>query len=83
MSLRIAYLTGESPRATDTFIQREVAGLRRGTRPLPPWRLSKKSSWNFSACSGLHLCHAPNAQTERTIASETAKHIFRFNDQIK
>ncbi|MGX0902386.1 glycosyltransferase involved in cell wall biosynthesis [Roseovarius sp. MBR-79] len=28
MSLRIAYLTGEYPRATDTFIQREVAGLR-------------------------------------------------------
>ena len=26
---RIAYLTGEYPRATDTFIQREVAGLRR------------------------------------------------------
>ncbi len=25
---RIAYLTGEYPRATDTFIQREVAGLR-------------------------------------------------------
>lgn len=25
----IAYLTGEYPRATDTFIQREVAGLRR------------------------------------------------------
>jgi glycosyltransferase involved in cell wall biosynthesis len=25
---RIAYLTGEFPRATDTFIQREVAGLR-------------------------------------------------------
>ncbi|MEL6210360.1 MAG: colanic acid biosynthesis glycosyltransferase WcaL, partial [Pseudomonadota bacterium] len=24
----IAYLTGEYPRATDTFIQREVAGLR-------------------------------------------------------
>ncbi|MCB1367287.1 MAG: glycosyltransferase [Rhodobacteraceae bacterium] len=28
-SYRIAYLTGEYPRATDTFIQREVAGLRR------------------------------------------------------
>lgn len=28
MSLRVAYLTGEYPRATDTFIQREVAGLR-------------------------------------------------------
>lgn len=28
MSLRIAYLTGEYPRATDTFIQREVAALR-------------------------------------------------------
>ena len=27
-SLRIAYLTGEYPRATDTFIQREVAALR-------------------------------------------------------
>jgi len=27
---RIAYLTGEYPRATDTFIQREVAGLRDG-----------------------------------------------------
>ena len=27
--LRIAYLTGEYPRATDTFIQREVAALRR------------------------------------------------------
>lgn len=26
--IRIAYLTGEYPRATDTFIQREVAGLR-------------------------------------------------------
>ena len=26
---RIGYLTGEYPRATDTFIQREVAGLRR------------------------------------------------------
>jgi glycosyltransferase involved in cell wall biosynthesis len=26
--MRIAYLTGEYPRATDTFIQREVAGLR-------------------------------------------------------
>jgi glycosyltransferase involved in cell wall biosynthesis len=26
--LNIAYLTGEYPRATDTFIQREVAGLR-------------------------------------------------------
>jgi|GEM_PF-44852 len=26
--LRIGYLTGEYPRATDTFIQREVAGLR-------------------------------------------------------
>ena len=26
---RVAYLTGEYPRATDTFIQREVAGLRR------------------------------------------------------
>ncbi len=26
---RIAYLTGEFPRATDTFIQREIAGLRR------------------------------------------------------
>lgn len=30
MSLRIAYLTGEYPRATDTFIQREVAALRAG-----------------------------------------------------
>jgi len=28
MSGPIAYLTGEYPRATDTFIQREVAGLR-------------------------------------------------------
>ena len=28
MNLRIAYLTGEYPRATDTFIQREVAALR-------------------------------------------------------
>ena len=28
MSMRIAYLTGEYPRATDTFIQREVAALR-------------------------------------------------------
>ena len=28
MTLRIAYLTGEYPRATDTFIQREVAALR-------------------------------------------------------
>ena len=28
MSLRIAYMTGEYPRATDTFIQREVAALR-------------------------------------------------------
>ena len=27
--MRIAYLTGEYPRATDTFIQREVAALRR------------------------------------------------------
>jgi colanic acid/amylovoran biosynthesis glycosyltransferase len=27
-ALRIAYLTGEYPRATDTFIQREVAALR-------------------------------------------------------
>jgi colanic acid/amylovoran biosynthesis glycosyltransferase len=26
--MRIAYLTGQYPRATDTFIQREVAGLR-------------------------------------------------------
>lgn len=29
MTTRIAYLTGEYPRATDTFIQREVAALRR------------------------------------------------------
>lgn len=29
MTGRIAYLTGEYPRATDTFIQREVAALRR------------------------------------------------------
>lgn len=28
MTMRIAYLTGEYPRATDTFIQREVAALR-------------------------------------------------------
>jgi colanic acid/amylovoran biosynthesis glycosyltransferase len=28
-NLRIAYMTGVYPRATDTFIQREVAGLRR------------------------------------------------------
>ncbi|PIE12988.1 MAG: colanic acid biosynthesis glycosyltransferase WcaL [Rhodobacterales bacterium] len=28
MTLKIAYLTGEYPRATDTFIQREVAALR-------------------------------------------------------
>ena len=28
MSLRIAYMTGEYPRVTDTFIQREVAALR-------------------------------------------------------
>ena len=28
MSLRIAYMTGEYPRATDTFIQREVVALR-------------------------------------------------------
>jgi colanic acid/amylovoran biosynthesis glycosyltransferase len=28
MPLRIAYMTGEYPRATDTFIQREVAALR-------------------------------------------------------
>ena len=28
MNLRIAYMTGEYPRATDTFIQREVAALR-------------------------------------------------------
>lgn len=28
MAMRIAYLTGTYPRATDTFIQREVAGLR-------------------------------------------------------
>lgn len=27
--MKIAYLTGEYPRATDTFIQREIAGLRR------------------------------------------------------
>ncbi len=26
--LRIAYMTGQYPRATDTFIQREVAALR-------------------------------------------------------
>lgn len=29
MSRKIAYLTGEYPRATDTFIQREVAALRK------------------------------------------------------
>ena len=29
MTPRIAYMTGEYPRATDTFIQREVAALRR------------------------------------------------------
>ncbi|MFT7643355.1 MAG: colanic acid/amylovoran biosynthesis glycosyltransferase, partial [Pirellulaceae bacterium] len=29
MSTRIAYLTGQYPRATDTFIQREVAALRK------------------------------------------------------
>ena len=29
MSLRLAYLTGHYPRATDTFIQREVATLRK------------------------------------------------------
>ena len=29
MSLRVAYMTGQYPRATDTFIQREVAALRR------------------------------------------------------
>lgn len=28
MTVRIAYMTGEYPRATDTFIQREVAALR-------------------------------------------------------
>lgn len=28
MSMKVAYLTGEYPRATDTFIQREVLGLR-------------------------------------------------------
>jgi len=28
MSLRIAYMTGEYPRATDTFIQREISSLR-------------------------------------------------------
>jgi glycosyltransferase involved in cell wall biosynthesis len=28
MTLRVAYMTGEYPRATDTFIQREVAALR-------------------------------------------------------
>ncbi len=28
MSLRVAYMTGEYPRVTDTFIQREVAALR-------------------------------------------------------
>lgn len=28
MGVKVAYLTGEYPRATDTFIQREVAGLR-------------------------------------------------------
>ena len=28
MNLRIAYMTGQYPRATDTFIQREVAALR-------------------------------------------------------
>ncbi|MDB5295079.1 MAG: glycosyl transferase group 1 [Phycisphaerales bacterium] len=28
--LRVAYMTGEYPRATDTFIQREVAALRAG-----------------------------------------------------
>ncbi len=27
--MKIAYLTGEYPRATDTFIQREIAGLRK------------------------------------------------------
>ena len=27
--MKIAYLTGEYPRATDTFIQREVAALRK------------------------------------------------------
>jgi colanic acid/amylovoran biosynthesis glycosyltransferase len=26
--LRVAYMTGQYPRATDTFIQREVAALR-------------------------------------------------------
>ena len=30
VGLRIAYMTGEYPRATDTFIQREVAALRAG-----------------------------------------------------
>ena len=29
MTVRIAYMTGEYPRATDVFIQREVAELRR------------------------------------------------------
>ncbi len=28
MSLKIAYMTGEYPRVTDTFVQREVVGLR-------------------------------------------------------
>ena len=33
MTLRVAYMTGEYPRASDTFIQREVAALRvMGTR---------------------------------------------------
>ena len=37
--VRVAYLTGEYPRATDTWIQREVAGLRRRGVDVPASRV--------------------------------------------
>lgn len=44
MSLRIAYMTGEYPRVTDTFIQREVAALRRRGVEIETFSIRRPSS---------------------------------------
>ena len=50
--LRIAYMTGEYPRATDTFIQREVAALRHAGR--------RRSRRFPSACRRTRRTSAPS-----------------------
>ncbi len=71
MSLRIAYLTGEYPRGTDTFISREIMALRKRGLEIETFSIRR-------AAGNLKLGNNQQSERERTfyVLEQTFGHIL-------